>query len=195
MRHGLTAALTAIGTALPLGFAEAAPKDPSGVWITEDKRARVRVEKCGTEQDRVCGYIVWLKPDRKADRKAPALDANNPDPKKAKRPILGHQLILGLKANEDDQYEGLIYNADDGKTYDVTIWVERPGDLKVKGCLIGFLCSTQSWTVATGKAAGQLDGPTGAPDGPRPDPEWASKLLTPASTGGGEPKRDAKPRS
>ncbi|WP_375462190.1 DUF2147 domain-containing protein [uncultured Enterovirga sp.] len=194
MRHGLSAALALLGTALPLAIAVAAPKDPSGVWLTEDKRARVRVEKCGSAQDRLCGYIVWLKPDTKSDRKGPLLDVNNPDPKKAKRPVVGHQLILGLKANDDDQYEGSIYNADDGKTYDVTIWLEKPGDLKVKGCLIGFLCSTQSWTVATGKVPGQLEAPTGAPDGPRPDPEWATKA-TPAAVGASEPKRDAKPRS
>lgn len=189
MRHRLSTVLALLAAALPWA-AEAAPKDPSGTWLVEDKRARVRVEKCGPALDRVCGYIVWLKPDKKA----PVLDVNNPDPKRAKRAVLGHQLILGLKANEDDQYEGLIYNADDGKTYDVTVWLQRPGDLKVKGCLIGFLCSTQNWTIASGPAKGQLEGPTGAPDGPRPDPEWAAKGTGAAATDGAAPKRDARPR-
>ncbi|MDB5592696.1 DUF2147 domain-containing protein [Enterovirga sp.] len=173
-----------IGTALPGAVAEAAPRDPTGVWLVQDRRARVRVEKCGPAQDQLCAFVVWLP----SGDKNPTVDANNPDPKKATRPILGHQIMLGLKA-EDDRYEGLIYNADDGRSYDVTVWLERPGNLKVKGCLLSFLCSTETWTSVSDVATGQLTAATGAPGGPTPDPEWAVKP-SPA----GAPGRDAKPR-
>lgn len=152
-------------------LAVAAPADPSGTWRTEDGRARVRVETCGPAGDRLCGFIVWLQ-DAGRDGKGGA-DRNNPDPAKAGRPLLGHQIMLGLSPNRDSRYEGRIYNAEDGKAYDVTVWLAGPGDLKVKGCLL-FFCKTESWTRAAGTEAGQLTGPTGGSGGPRPDPEWAA---------------------
>lgn len=60
------------GHAAPVG-------DPLGTWLTEDGRARVRVERCGAMADRVCGYIVWMK--ETADAKGqPFRDRLNPDP-------------------------------------------------------------------------------------------------------------------
>ena len=160
----LTAFLGAIALSCLGQAAVAAPRDPSGSWLTEDGRARVRVEKCGPAREHLCGYVVWLRANPSAT------DRKNPDARKATRPVLGHQLMLGLRPNSDGRYEGLIYNADDGKSYDVTVWLERPGDLKVKGCLVAFLCSTQNWTPAGDVQPGQLAGATGAPGGPRAGP-------------------------
>lgn len=171
-------------------FAATPPRDPSGAWLTEDGRARVRVEKCGPFQEQVCGYVVWIK----AGSSAPTTDRNNPDPRKASRALLGHQLMLGLKPNADGQYEGLIYNAEDGKTYDVTVWIEGRGDLKVKGCLVSFLCSTQTWTRTSDLQPGQLAASTGTPGGPRPDPEWAVKSTGSTSPAQAVQRRDATPR-
>ena len=164
-----------------------AAMDPAGLYLTQDGRARVRVEKCGSNPQRMCGYVVWLKTPLRDGQ--PATDAYNPDTRKAGRPTLGHQIMLGLKPNDEGEYEGKIYNAENGKSYDVTIWAEGPGELKVKGCL-AFLCSTQTWPKVATVEAGQLTGPTGSPTGPQPDPEWA-RTASPASA----PKRDAKPKT
>jgi uncharacterized protein (DUF2147 family) len=180
MKKVLTGALVALG--LSSGAALAAPKDPSGTWLTEDGRARIRIEKCPSRTDRVCGYAVWLKTPND-DKGQPRVDFKNTDAKKRSRPSLGHQLIMGLKPNADNRYEGQIYNADDGKLYDVSIWTEEPGELNVRGCLMGFLCGSQTWTRANDVAPGQLTGATGAPNGPRPDAEWAAapKAAAPAA--------------
>jgi hypothetical protein len=45
--------------------------DPSGTFLTEDGRARVRVERCGSAPERICGYIVWMK--EAADAKGHAM--------------------------------------------------------------------------------------------------------------------------
>ena len=181
MKQVLGAGVLAAGLIAP-GLLMAAPaKDPSGVWRTEDGRARVQMEKCGPGHDQVCGYIVWLSKPLD-DQGQPRVDSKNPDPQKAKRPLLGHQLILGLKPNDDGRYEGEIYNSEDGKKYDVTVWADQPSVLKVKGCLVAFLCSTQSWTKVTDVASGQLTASPGAPGGPRPDPQWASSTA-PTGTG------------
>ncbi len=64
----------------------ATPVDPSGTYLTEDGRARVRLEKCGAANDRLCGYVVWLKVPL-TDKGEPRVDFKNPDPKKqARRP-------------------------------------------------------------------------------------------------------------
>lgn len=156
------------------GAAHAAtPADPSGTYLVEDGRARVRLEKCGSAFDRLCGYVVWLKVPLN-DKGEPRVDFRNPDPKKQSRASLGHQLILGLKPNADARYEGKIYNSEDGKSYDVTIWTDTPGELTVRGCLIAFLCKSQTWNKVGDLAPGQLAGATNAPNGPRSDPEFAS---------------------
>ena len=166
MQRHTTTLLTLACASLICGAAAAAPgKDPAGTWLTEDGRARVRIEKCKSKPADICGYVVWLATTKGIT--AATLDKNNPDPAKARFPVLGHQLMNGLKLNEDAEYEGLIYNADNGKSYDVTVWRESADELKVKGCLIALLCKTQSWKSVDDVVSGQLTGATGAPGGPR----------------------------
>jgi uncharacterized protein (DUF2147 family) len=156
----------------------ATPTDPSGTFLTEDGRARVRVERCGSAPERICGYIVWMK--EVTDVKGqPLLDKLNPDPAKRARPLLGHQLILGLRPSTEGRFAGEIYNAEDGKTYGITIWREATDRLKVKGCLLGIICSTQSWALASSAAPGQLIGVTGEAAGPTPEAEWAVRPARP----------------
>src|SRR5258708_16994182 len=107
--------------------------DPSGTWLTEDGRARVRVERCGAQLEQICGYIVWMKDPTDANGQPPR-DQNNPDPAKRFRPVLGLQLILGLKPGSAGPLECPIYNAENGKSYEVSLWREAT-DLKVKGCM------------------------------------------------------------
>jgi uncharacterized protein (DUF2147 family) len=190
LRESWLAGIAALGVFAPALAWAAAPKDPSGVWLTEDGRARVQLEMCGPARDRVCGYVVWMKVPLTAEGK-PRTDVKNPDAAKKARATLGHQLILGLKPNEEGHYEGEIYNSEDGKKYDVTVWLDTPGHLKVKGCLIAFLCSTQDWTKTADVLPGQLVGAAGSPGGPHADPEWATAVPAAAPAAA---KRDVKPR-
>lgn len=181
LRAGVFAASTALlATVVAAPAMAASYRDPSGTWLTQDGKARIRVEKCGPQEKHLCGYAVWLKVPNNDEGK-PRIDFRNPDPKKRTRASLGHQLILGLKLNEDARYEGKIYNAEDGKFYDVTVWSEEPEELTVKGCLVAFLCQSQTWKKVNDLAPGQLAGPTNGPNGPRPDAEWAPKPAAAAS--------------
>jgi uncharacterized protein (DUF2147 family) len=151
----------------------AAPADPSGTWLVEDGRARIRLERCGPTRDRLCGYIVWMK--EAADARGQLYrDRRNPDPDKQARALLGHQLLMGLQAKPDGRFAGDIYNAEDGKFYPVSLWRESPGTLKLKGCLLGLLCQTQTWQQTFDVQPGQLVGLTGDTNGPRADKEWAA---------------------
>jgi len=155
------------------GRAEAASQiDPSGTWLVEDGRARIRLERCGPTRDRICGYIVWMKKPADA-RGQPYRDSQNPDPDKRERALLGHQLLMGLQAAPDGRFAGDIYNAEDGKFYSVSLWRESSDSLKLKGCLIKLLCQTQTWQQTFDVQPGQLVGLTGDLTGPRADREWA----------------------
>ena len=184
-RRAAPVALLALAALAGPARAAGTPTDPTGTYLTEDGRARVRLEKCGAANEKLCGYVVWLKVPLN-DKGEPRTDFKNPDPKKQARPSLGHQLIMGLKPNDDAHYEGQIYNSEDGKFYKVTIWTDAPNELTVKGCLIAFLCKSQTWTKVTDVVAGQLPGPTNGPNGPRTDPEYMPKAA------GGAPKPGVK---
>lgn len=152
----------------------ASTTDPRGTWLTEDGRARIRIERCGTTLEQVCGYIVWMKEPADA-RGQPVVDRQNPDLAKRSRPVLGHQLLMGLAPISGGRFAGQIYNAENGKSYAISLWRETPDMLKVKGCMLSVFCATQSWTQTVNVLPGQLVGMTGDPTGPRPDKEWAQE--------------------
>ena len=156
MRLDLITGWAALGLTLAATTANAqAGKDPSGTWLTEDGRARVRVEKCGANAANVCGYISWLKDPLTPDGK-PRLDIHNPDASKRSRQALGMQILLGLQPDGAGKYKGQVYNAEEGKNYEVTVWLEQPNEFRIRGCVLGGLfCGSQAWsrvadTIQTG---------------------------------------------
>lgn len=141
MRIALTTALLLAG----LSAAASEPaKDPSGTWLTGDGRAKIRIDHCGPGQSLVCGKVVWLKTPT-TDAGAPRTDVKNPDPKKRARPVIGLQLIDGLRP-DDEKFSGEIYNIDEGKTYAVSLERESASELSISGCLLKVLCGSQTWT-------------------------------------------------
>jgi uncharacterized protein (DUF2147 family) len=156
------------------GGAAATLTDPSGTWLTEDGRARVRIERCGSQLEQICGYVVWMKEAADANGQ-PLRDQNNPDLAKRSRPLLGHQLILGLRPNPEGHFDGQIYNAENGKSYEISI-SRGATDLQVKGCMLSVFCASQTWTQTMNALPGQLVGMTGDPTGPRADKEWAPPI-------------------
>lgn len=172
LRFVLRVAITVVMMILGGRAGAVTPNDPSGTWLVEDGRARIRLERCGPTRDRICGFIVWMK--EPADKRGqPYRDKENPDPDKRARALLGHQLIMGLQATTDGWFAGDIYNAEDGKFYSVSLWRESADRLKLKGCLIKLLCQTQTWQQTLDAQPSQLIGLTGDLNGPRADKEWA----------------------
>ena len=140
MRLALSAALLLAG----LSAAADTAKDPSGTWLTGDGRAKIRIDRCGPGQKLVCGKVVWLKVPT-FDNGAPRTDLKNPDPKKRARPVIGLQLIDGLKP-DDAKYTGELYNIEEGKIYTVSLERESEAELSVSGCMLRVLCGSQTWT-------------------------------------------------
>ena len=140
--------LLILAAAASLTAAPALAADPAeGVWLVQEKDAKVRIAPCPGHADRLCGEIVWLKaPLDEAGQ--PKRDRHNSEAKLRERPILGLTMIWDFHAAAPGRWEGgKIYDPHSGKTYSSKMRVTPEGALKVDGCVL-MLCKTQTWTRA-----------------------------------------------
>jgi uncharacterized protein (DUF2147 family) len=98
---------------------------PLGVWLTEEKEGKVRIEQCGNN---LCGYSV----DSKSNQN-------------------GEQVLINMKPgkdqNKDQKWSGRILDPNSGSTYDSTIALKGTDRLRVQGCAFGgMFCGGQTWT-------------------------------------------------
>src|SRR5579864_369613 len=111
-------------TLFPLGAAFG--QSPVGEWLVKDETAHIRIVSC---KDALWGVISWTK--------GPAgKDENNPDPSKRDRSIICLPILLGMKPAQG-QWDGEVYNAENGKTYTSHISLVSPDVLKIEGCVLG----------------------------------------------------------
>ena len=62
----------------------------------------------------------------------------------ANRPLLGVQIVLGLKpSGTPDQWKGQVYNAKDGNTYTGSFTMTGPDTAELKGCALGGLSASR----------------------------------------------------
>ena len=96
------------------------PNSPIGIWLTEEKEGKVRIEQCGQN---LCGYSV-----------------------DAKTNLNGEQVLINMKAGQGLKWSGRIHDPNTGSNYDSTIALK--GDtLRVQGCAFGgMFCGGQTWT-------------------------------------------------
>ncbi len=119
--------------------------DLKGKWLTEEGKGHVVFEDCG---GRLCGRIVWLKEAADASGK-PVADALNEDPRLRTRPVLGVKLGE-LKSDGNGRWKGMMYNPEDGKSYNTEVSIQKDGSLLLKGCILaGLLCDDETWTRVT----------------------------------------------
>ncbi len=157
------------------GVAQAA--EPLGEWRDEDGKATIRIIDCNS---RLWGII--------ASESIPGgIDKNNPDKAKRTRPTLGIPVLLNMKkvTDEKDKWEGQVYDATSGKTYDSSIQLKSANALRVEGCVAMILCGGQTWTRV---AETSPPAPNGARIGATMAP-GAPKTITPAAA----PKTTAAP--
>lgn len=163
MRALATSAFIMVSLSSTFATANAQGTDLSGTWLTEDGRAKIRMDHCGAGNAQMCGTVVWLKPGQ------PRTDAKNPDPAKRSRAMLGLQLMEGLTL-DGKKYKGDIYNSDEGKNYSVSLARESDSELSISGCLLAILCGSQSWTKVADEALPATVTSASAPMRPAPKP-------------------------
>jgi uncharacterized protein (DUF2147 family) len=168
----------------------AAAADPTGDWMVADKVATIRVAECNGA---MWGVVAWEKTPG-------GRDINNPDAARQSRPTLGMPILIDMKKKPGvDQWEGQVYNAKDGKSYQSTIKPQGADQLEIQGCVLGFLCGGETWTrvgpaipsspsnsmAKASPKAGSTIKTTGLPGRPAPGP---------ATTGSTAPKPAAAGR-
>ena len=148
-------ALAVIAFGLAFGALQviAAPLPLAGTWLTADGSSKVLFEPCAAA---ICGKIVWISDPIDAETGGPVVDKHNPNAALRSRPLVGITLLFGLKPGGDpNQWEGSVYNPEDGGVYGVTITLNDATHLELKGCLIaGLLCQGETWTKTADLGAG-----------------------------------------
>ena len=124
-------------------IAPASAASPLGTWYTADKDSQVRIVNCGGA---ICGTLVWLKEPNDPATGKPKLDKHNADASKQSQPLLGVAIVLGMKPSGPNVWSGNVYNASDGKTYCGSFTMSGDNTADLKGCVMGFLCKSQTWT-------------------------------------------------
>jgi uncharacterized protein (DUF2147 family) len=125
---------------LPVSWAQQptppSPNEPTGEWLVAKRIARIKVVDCS---GRIWGVVSW--------EAQPGTDSKNPDPNLRTRPTLGMPILLGMTpSSRPNQWEGQIYNSEDGQTYSASITLSDPNTLRVQGCVLGFLCGGEDWS-------------------------------------------------
>jgi uncharacterized protein (DUF2147 family) len=143
-----TSAVTAI-TLGAFGLAccgAAAANDALGLWSTEGAQAQVRITQCGEEI--LCGALAWLKEPTDPKTGRAKTDTHNADASLRNRPLIGMNILLEMKpTGTPAQWEGRVYNAEDGKIYSAYLTVTGPSSLKLEGCILGgLICKSQTWS-------------------------------------------------
>jgi uncharacterized protein (DUF2147 family) len=105
----------------PPATAVQAANSPLGVWLTEEKEGKVRIEQCGVN---LCGYSVDAKSNQN-----------------------GEQVLINMKPGKDSMWSGRILDPNTGSTYDSTIALKGTSTLRVQGCAFGgMFCGGQTWS-------------------------------------------------
>jgi uncharacterized protein (DUF2147 family) len=103
------------------GVPASAANSPLGVWLTEEKEGKVRIEQCGPN---LCGYSVDAKSNQN-----------------------GEQVLINMKPGKDAKWSGRILDPSSGSTYDSTIALKGSDRLRVQGCAFGgMFCGGQTWS-------------------------------------------------
>ena len=119
---------------------------PEGNWVSEDGGTKVRISMCSG--NKLCAKLIWLDQPIDPATGKPKTDKLNPDPAKRERPLIGLEVVHALAPSGPNTWSGLIYNADDGRTYKANLKVEAESVAKVKGCVLAVLCKSHIWTRA-----------------------------------------------
>lgn len=126
---GLAATISFQGAVL----AEDRPEGALGRWIMTNGKITVEVEDCGGN---LCGRIVDMAEPLTKDG-TPKVDKRNPDPQRRNAPLIGLTVLQDMSPGGENEWQGRIYNADDGRTY--ASKMKLAGDkMKVKGCVLVF---------------------------------------------------------
>jgi len=111
-----------------------------GIYLDQGGYVEITVGRCGNGR---CGEITRIVRRKPGE---PDRDVHNDNPALRDRPLVGIEILQGLRWN-DGAWRGEVYNPEDGGTYRAVVRPGRGGTLDVQGCVTLF-CRTVTWTSA-----------------------------------------------
>ncbi|RJY09216.1 DUF2147 domain-containing protein [Aurantiacibacter aquimixticola] len=120
----------------------AAPAQQSidGVYLDQGGYVEITVGPCGNSR---CGEITRIVRNKPGESNR---DRHNDDPNLRSRPILGINVLSGLRW-DDGAWRGRVYNPEDGNTYRAVVRPGSGGTLRVEGC-VTIICREVRWRPA-----------------------------------------------
>lgn len=134
--------LSLLGSAAAAGIATAQPVkqdqlSPTGRWLTESGNLEVGVAPCGSA---LCGTVVRVVADHAMSQ------PSQPASAAAAGSALGLVILRDFKPSGDGEWEGHIFNRDNGETYSCIMTLAAADTLKVRPYkLIPLFGKTQFW--------------------------------------------------
>ena len=159
-RGAAVGGLLVLGVALPAsGHAQLAvvppgavdaPAGVGGVWFDNTGRGAIEIVPCGAK---FCGYVYWVRDPLNMQGK-PVLDSHNPEAPRRNKPMCGTRILNNLVqvspvGGARTWGGGLIYNPQEGETYDAELQLVSPNKLSVRGFVgVKIFGETFVWTRA-----------------------------------------------
>lgn len=108
------------------------PAMPIGRWINPHGSVVVETESCGAD---LCGKVSWASAEAKQDASEAGIN-----------PLIGIELLQDYSRGQNGIWHGRVYVPDMGRTFQSTISVQDPMDLRISGCILGgLICKSQIW--------------------------------------------------
>jgi uncharacterized protein (DUF2147 family) len=134
--------LALLGSAAAAGIATGQPANqgqfsPTGRWLTESGNLEVGVASCGAA---LCGTVVRVVANQ------PMSPNSQPATNAAASSALGLVILQDFKPSGDDEWEGHIFNRDNGQTYSCIMRLAAADTLSIRPYkFIRLFGKTQLW--------------------------------------------------
>jgi uncharacterized protein (DUF2147 family) len=149
-RSGVVAAAAFAAIVALSGCAEQSTAAPMaanqqlGRWVTESGNLEVEIAPCG---EALCGTVVKVLANRSMADPSKTLPADAPSP-------LGMKVLKDFKPSGDGEWQGQIFNRENGKTYDCLMSLVAADQLKIRPYVgTPIFGKTQIWRRADESSA------------------------------------------
>ena len=107
---------------------------PFGRWLTASGNLVVEIASCGSK---LCGKVVEIRANRSMADSSKQVSS---------KPTLGMTILSDVVPDGNGEWQGHIFNRENGKTYDCLISIAGPGELKVRPYVfVSLIGQTQIW--------------------------------------------------
>ena len=109
--------------------------DPTGLWVDKDGWT-IRIQACGPD---LCAVIASVKPPLDPATGSPWTDKNNADASKRNRPLVGVEVLSGMRPSAPRKWSGQLYDPDRGRTFSGNLIESDQNTIRIEGCAL-FIC-------------------------------------------------------